>query len=106
MPSSFPFEAAGKAMRFDVTATAAEGDLGVECEQVAIWNSGTVGVFISFSKKTPAAAAVLPTVGNPQDGFMIKPDGWLSLSIRGKRYFSALTLSSTATLYLSPGIGG
>ena len=106
MPSSFPFEAAGKAIRFDATATAAAGDLGVECEQVAIWNTGTVGVFIRFDKNSGGAAAVLPTVGTPQDGFMLKPDGWVALSIRGKRYFSALTVGSTATLYLSPGIGG
>jgi hypothetical protein len=106
MPSSFPFEQTAKTVRFDATNTAAAGDLGVDAEQVAIWNAGSVGVFIRFDKKSGGTDVVAPTVGTPQDGMLIKPDGWLSLSIRGKRYFSAITLSSTATLYLTPGTGG
>jgi hypothetical protein len=106
MPNSFPFEVSAKSIRFDATNTAAAGDLGADAEQVAIWNTGTVGVFIRFDKNSGGAAAVAPTVGTPQDGMVIKPDGWVSLSIRGKRYFSAITLSSTATLYLTPGTGG
>ncbi len=105
MPADFPFEPTGNTIRFDAAATTSQGDLGVEAEQLTIWNSGASGVFIRPSKLSNPAAAVLPTVGTPQQGHMIPPGAYCTLSWRGQRYFSAISLSGTNILYLQPGEG-
>lgn len=108
MPAGFPFEASGNSIRVDVTTSAASGDLGLEAEQVAIWNTDTAdAICIRFFKTAAlasAGAAELPTVGNPRPGYIIPPGAYTVVSPRGSRYFNVIGTGS-ATIYMTPGEG-
>ena len=106
MQNPIPFKDAGNTVRFDATGTAAnDGDLGNDAEQVTVWNSGSAGCFINFSRTASPTNAILPIVGTSRPGKMIPPGAYVTFSIEGMRYFTTITVTGTCTLYLTPGSG-
>jgi len=107
MPATTPFEAFGPSIRVDVTGTSATGDLGVDPQQLAIWNSDDVdSIFIRFfptAALATANAAVLPTVGTPQTGHFVPFRVFRIITPRG-RYFSVIG-TGAAIVYMTPGEG-
>lgn len=78
----------------------ASGDAG---ENVIIYNAGTVAVAYCFGSVT--ALATVPDGTMDATANVIAPGAVMTLRRDRQPYLSALTLSSTATLYVSVGAG-
>lgn len=70
---------------------------------ILIYNAGSVAAFLVFGTSAPTAVA--PTDGTPANGFPIPP-GTAWVFDKGQNTFvGGITASSTATVYLTQGIG-
>ena len=72
---------------------------------MVVSNVGAVTVFIGWGATAAAATAnaVIPT-GTPSDGYPVLAGTKETLQIPGNYYVTGITGSSTAVVYLTPGL--
>lgn len=76
--------------------------------QVYIYNAGTVAISVGFGTTSGEAIAdtVVPTAGVPEAG-LVMPGGVVQVLTKGRMpgFIAARTLTGTADVYVSPGLG-
>ena len=106
-----PLSPRGKTVMITAATSA---PLGVQCQEIGtnggyqfrIHNAGTVTAYLAFGASDSEAQtnAVIPT-GTPQYGIPL-PAGIVEvLSFPVNCYFSAITASGTADIFITPGAG-
>lgn len=107
------FEPAGKCILIAGATTAPTGTqlvvAGVNSsnvKQARFYNAGAVVAWVAFgdSGAAAAAAAIVPT-GTSQNVTPILPGTSLVMSVPPNKFWSAITGSSTASIYVQPGRG-
>lgn len=102
------FRKTGNTSAISATTTSANVALsttGGNFSQIAVYNAGSVDVFVAFGTSS-SIAAVVPSSGSPANGSVVPPG-----QIRGytvspdTSHVAAITGSSTATVYVEPGEG-
>lgn len=106
-----PFSPRGKTVLIAAATTAPSG---VQCQetgtaggyQFRIHNAGTVTAYLAFGAtgSEAQANAVIPT-GTPQYGIPLSAGIVEVLSFPVNCYFSAITASGTANIFITPGAG-
>jgi hypothetical protein len=72
---------------------------------ILLFNAGSVNIFFT-SGPTSAAAAVIPTAGNPAYGQILAPGAYLTFQNGSSNtYIAGITASGTANLYIAQGYG-
>lgn len=76
-------------------------------ENYRIQNNGTVTAFVAFGKDASTAQtnAVIPTAGNSKNSFPVPPGAIEVVSANVDCYWSAITATGTASVYVTPGMG-
>lgn len=77
-------------------------DMGYNVDSVHVVNAGSVVAFLACSPTSNAVAAV-PTTTAGAGNIAIPGGEWMRLNVKGARYFAAITVSSTADLYVTSG---
>ncbi len=70
---------------------------------VLIYNAGAVAAFIAFGGSTVASAIAID--GTPANGIPLAPGVEMTLNIGAATYVAGITGSSTASVYITQGIG-
>lgn len=81
---------------------------GANSNQYRIINSSTTqGAFLSYSQNSSTAQSncVIPTAGNSTTTLYILPNTDEIITFVPAAYFTAITSSNSATLYITPGDG-
>lgn len=106
-----PFNPTGKTVLVagDTTAPAGVRALSIgapPAEQYRLQNNGTVTVFVAFGDTANAAQinAVIPT-GTSRNSFPLPAGAIEIISGPTDCYWSGITASSTASVFVTPGIG-
>ena len=75
--------------------------------QYRVCNNGTVTVFYAWSKTSGAAAAALAVIptATSQDSYPLPPGAVEVVTAPADAYFSAITASGTASVFITPGRG-
>lgn len=110
MRDTRPFNVNGNTILVPADTVAPAGvqaDGQPNANQFRIFNGGTVTAFLGIGVNAAAAtaAAVIPVAGTPAAGIPI-PAGIVEvISAPPDAYFSAITASGTASVYVTPGEG-
>lgn len=106
-----PFNPSGPTINVDAATSAPAGlqASGVRAEQYRIQNNGTVTAFVAFGDDASEAQsnAVIPTGGgnNAKNSFPLPAGAIEVISGPIDCYWSAITASGTAEIYITPGKG-
>lgn len=73
--------------------------------QYRVINAGTVMVFLGYGDTAAAANSAATTVTSSQNAFPILPNTDEILSFQPNAYFTGITTSGTAVVYITPGDG-
>jgi hypothetical protein len=107
------FQMQGKTVTFTAAVAApatvqCKGDGNNQPQTYVISNTGNVGVFITCESTSDLATAnaVIPVGGTPIRCFYL-PAGGAQITISGppNAYFTGITASGTAPIYITPGEG-
>lgn len=105
------FRLQGKTVTFTAAATAptpvqTTGDAGNSPANYVVSNRGAVDAFVTCESTSALATtnAVIPT-GTPQRVHVVPANSQVSISGNGNDFFTGVTASSTAVIYVSPGEG-
>lgn len=103
--------AAPTAVQLITPPTAAQQATGATAtDDVEVINSGTLDAFLCHGTTAAAAAAIaalgIPVVGTPVNGMIHIPAGADKVyGLRSDEFYTAITASGTANLFLLPGRG-
>jgi hypothetical protein len=104
-----PFIQAGGTSVLSVTATATATPILLSgYEDLSLYNSGAVAVFLSLNSvsATAKSGAVIPTVGTPQNVIVIPPGQEKVISAAPDCYAAAIGAGAgPSLLYITPGRG-
>ena len=73
--------------------------------QYRVINAGTVMVFLGYGDTAAAANSAATNVTSRQNAFPILPNTDEILSFQPNAYFTGITTSGTAVVYITPGDG-
>jgi hypothetical protein len=109
---SYAFQIQGKTITFTAAGTPPSpvqttGDGGNSPSCYIISNRGTVDAFVSCEAlgATATANAAIPTGATPVRVHVIPANSQVSIKGPGNAFFTGITASSTAVIYVSPGEG-
>lgn len=71
---------------------------------VLIYNAGSVAAWIAFGNDSSVVVAI-PTAGTPANGIALAPGVEMALDKSNALYVVGITASSTASVYITQGIG-
>ena len=111
MANNIAFQATGKTYLLAVSTTSSNVAVYADTpsNQFAPFNDGNHDVFVRTGNDD-GTAAVVPTAGNPQYGFVVPPSTRIVIT-NGQsasttpQYFAAITTTGTHNLYITPGEG-
>jgi hypothetical protein len=86
------------------TAVQAVG-IGLGCNNYEVMNPGNVTVFLGFASDAANAATNATVVTSSQKGYPVLPGTDKIIAAPPNAYFTGITASGTATVYITPGDG-
>lgn len=108
--SSYAFKPAASTVVFTAAATAPvpvqaviPGDNNKQAYRIV--NAGTATVFLGVGQTPEAATAAAVVVTSSQPSIVLLPGAVEILSFTGDDYFTGVTVSGTAAVYITPGEG-
>ena len=108
--SAYPFRPLGDTVKFTAATTAPTPVLAEivgnnNKQSYRIINAGAVPVFLGVGQTSAAATAAATVITTSGPAILLVPGAVKILSFVGDDYFTGITVSGTADVYVTPGEG-